>query len=150
MPVPGTTVRRAFTRRFSPDALVAAGVGVVALIIGLIAITRGGFKGPMSQPLVQVLGFGHTTTLGLIEIGIGVALLIAGATSSRSGALFFGSALGIGAFVGAVQTKSFRTSLGLESSFAWLAVVAGALVVVTALVLPRVVTHGTSVDTNRY
>jgi len=40
---------------------------------------RGGFSGPMSDPVVKVLGFTHTTTLGLIEIGFGVCLLASGA-----------------------------------------------------------------------
>lgn len=147
-PAPITDVRTASTRRFAPDAVVAAGVGVALLLFGLIAITRGGFKGPMETPVVQVLGFAHTTTLGIIEIIFGVALLIAGATASRAGARFFGSVLAIGAFVGAVQAKSFHKSLALESSFAWLLVLAGALVVFTSLLLPRYLTRSSSVVTS--
>ena len=147
-PAPITDVRTAWSRRFAPDAVVAAGVGVVLLLIGLIAITRGGFKGPMETPVVQVLGFGHTTTLGIIEIIFGGSLLIAGATASRAGARFFGSVLAIGAFVGAVQAKSFHKSLALESSFAWLLVLAGALVVFTSLLLPRYLTRSSTVVTS--
>ena len=91
----------------------------------------------MSDPVVQVLGFTHTTTLGLIEIGIGLFLLISAAARSRSGELFFGAVLGIAGFVGAVQTESFDKNLALESSLAWLAVVAGAVVVLAALLMPR-------------
>jgi hypothetical protein len=82
----------------------------------------------------------------LIEIGIGAALLICGATSSRSGELFFGCVLGVAGFVGAVQTSSFRKSLALESSMAWVAVVIAAIVVVSALLLPRFARHSTSVE----
>jgi hypothetical protein len=123
--------------RYAPDAVIAALVGLVLLVIGLIAIVRGGFSGPMSDPVVNVLGFTHTTTLGLIEIGVGVCLLVSGAARSRAGAMFFGGVLGVAGFVGAVQTKSFDTALALESSMAWLAVVAGAIVVLAALLLPR-------------
>ena len=123
--------------RYAPDAVIAALVGLVLLVIGLIAIVRGGFSGPMSDPVVNVLGFTHTTTLGLIEIGVGVCLLVSGAARSRAGAMFFGGILGVAGFVGAVQTKSFDTALALESSMAWLAVVAGAVVVLAALLLPR-------------
>jgi hypothetical protein len=144
-PVPTGQVRTAYAANFAPDAIIAALVGLVIMVVGLIAIVRGGFDGPMSDPVVSVLGFTHTTTLGLIEIGIGFCLLISGAVRSRSGELIFGSILGIGAFVGAVQADSFRHSLALESSMAWLLVVAAIVVVVAALLLPRVVRRSTTV-----
>ena len=122
---------------YAPDAVIAAIAGLVLLVIGLIAIVRGGFSGPMSDPVVNVLGFTHTTTLGLIEIGLGVCLLVSGAARSHAGAMFFGGVLGVAGFVGAVQTKSFHTTLALESSMAWLAVVAGAAVALAALLPPR-------------
>lgn len=136
-PAFGRQVRTTSGSRYAPDAVIAALVGLVLLVIGLIAIVRGGFSGPMSDPVVNVLGFTHTTTLGLIEIGAGVCLLASGAARSRAGAMFFGGVLGVAGFVGAVQTKSFDTALALESSMAWLAVVAGAVVVLAALLLPR-------------
>ncbi len=142
----GGQVRRAYNSRFAPDAIIASIVGLVILVVGLIAVVRGGFDGPMSDPVVDVVGFTHTTTLGLIEIVIGAALLISGATSSRSGAVFFGALLGIGGFVGAVQAESFETSLALESSMAWLAVAAAVIVVLSALVMPRYSRHSTTVE----
>ena len=142
---PAAAVRTSYSRSFAPDAIVAAIVGLIVMLFGLLAITRGGFKGSMDVPVVNVLGFTHTTLLGLIEIGIGACLLISGATRSRSGALFFGSVLGIAAFVGAVQTKSFKKNLALESSFAWLLLAAAVLVVLTALALPRYLKRSTVV-----
>jgi hypothetical protein len=130
-------VRTTSGSRFAPDAVIAAAIGLVLGVTGLIAAIRGGFAGPMSIPVVKVLGFTHTTTLGLIEIGLGACLLISGAMRSRAGAMFFGGVLGIGGFVGAVQTSSFHTSLALEASMAWIAVIAGAVVVLAALLLPR-------------
>ncbi|MEO6122226.1 MAG: hypothetical protein ABIR32_00855 [Ilumatobacteraceae bacterium] len=142
---PVGAVQTAYTRRFSPDAVIAALVGLALLVIGLLAIVRGGFDGPMETPIVEVLGFTHTTTLGLIEAFVGACLLISGVTSSRSGALFFGSVLGIAAFVGAVQTDSFVKPLALESGHAWLLFFAALIVVVSALLMPRFVTRSTSV-----
>ncbi len=144
-PIPGGQVRTAYTSRWAPDAMVAALVGLVLLVVGLIAITRGGFDGPMSDPVVEVLGFTHTTTLGLIEIGLGVCLLISGAVRSRSGEMFFGAVVGIAGFVGAVQTSSFDKSLALESSMAWLAVLAGVVIVLAALLMPRFARHSTTI-----
>jgi hypothetical protein len=138
-------VRTAYASRFAPDAVIAAVAGLVILVVGLIAIVRGGFDGPMSEPVVQVVGFSHTTTLGLIEIVLGLALLLSGATRSRSGEIFFGAVLGIGAFVGAVQAESFKKTLALESSMAWLVVFVAAIVVLAALMLPRYARHSTTI-----
>lgn len=145
-PVSRGQVRTASSSRFAPDAVVAALVGLVLLVVGLIAIVRGGFSGPMSEPVVKVLGFTHTTTLGLIDVGLGACLLIAGAARSRSGELFFAGVAGIAGFVGAVQTKSFKTSLALESSMAWLIVAAAVVVVLAALLLPRFAKYSTTIE----
>lgn len=139
------SVSKSSRSRFEPDALVAAAIGLVIAVVGLIAVIRGGFNGPMATPVVSVLGFTHTTTLGMIEIGLGLALLLSGASRSRSSEMLFGIVLGVAGFVGAVQNESFTTSLALETAMAWLAALAGAVVVVCALVLPRFAMRSTSV-----
>ncbi len=143
---PAGQVRVAYTSRWEPDAIISAIGGLVLLVVGLIAITRGGFDGAMSDPVVTVLAFTHTTTLGLIEIAFGLCLLIAGVSRSRSGATFFGTALGIAGFVGAVQTESFEKSLALETSMAWLVVLGGAIIALSALMMPRFARHTTTVE----
>ena len=144
---PVAAVRTTSFRRFAPDAVIAAAVGLVVMVIGLLAIVRGGFDGPMEDPVVEVLGFTHTTTLGLIEVVLGGLLLICGASSWRSVALFFGSIMAIGGFIGAVQTESFATSLALESGLAWLVMLGGIAVVASALLIPRYVSRTTDVRT---
>ena len=144
---PAGAVRTTSFRRFAPDAVIAAAVGLVVMVIGLLAIVRGGFDGPMEDPVVEVLGFTHTTTLGLIEVVLGGLLLICGVSSWRSGALFFGSIMAIGGFIGAVQTESFATSLALESGLAWLVMLGGIAVVASALLIPRYVSRATDVRT---
>lgn len=139
-------VRTAYASRYAPDAIIAALAGLVLLVVGLIAIVRGGFDGPMSTPVVSVLGFTHTTTLGLIEIAIGLCLLLSGAARSRTGEVFFGAVLGIGAFVGAVQTDSFKKSLALESGMAWLAVCGAVVVVLSAMLMPRFARQSTTIS----
>ncbi|MEA3185542.1 MAG: hypothetical protein QOJ74_2019 [Ilumatobacteraceae bacterium] len=143
-PVAGQ-VRTAYSARYAPDAVITSLVGLVLLVTGLIAIVRGGFDGPMSIPVVSVLGFTHTTTLGLIEAGIGLCLLLSGAARSRTGEIFFGAVLGIGAFVGAVQADSFKKSLALESALAWLCVFAAIIVVLSAMLMPRFARNSTMI-----
>ena len=108
-------------------------------------MVRTGLGGDLREPVVQVLGFSHTAILAIIEAALGAALLISGATASRSGALFFGTAGAIAGFIGAVQTTSFTTSLALETSLAWWICVASAVVALMALVVPRWYTRHTNV-----
>jgi hypothetical protein len=119
------------------------GRGLALLLLGLIVVVRG-FTGELVDPVVSVLGFTHTTMLGLIEVTLGACLLASGTTASRDSGVFFGAVLGIGGFVGAVQETSVRSSLALEPSLAWLAVAAAVVVVLSALLLPRLVRTTTS------
>ncbi len=137
----------ATTRSFSQiwDSIIVGVVGTVLLLIGLIAFVRAGTDGPWNQPVVEVLGFTHTATLGIIEMAFGLLLLLSAVTLSRGGATFFGALLAIGGFVGAVQTESFATSLALESGLAWLVMLGGIAVVASALLIPRYVSRTTDV-----
>ena len=139
-------VRVAYTTRWAPDAIITASSGLVLLVVGLITMTRGGLDSSMSEPVVTVLWFTHTTALGLIEIALGLLLMIAGAAHSRRGATFLGTVLGIGGFIGAVETASFERSLALESSMAWLAMIVGAVIALSALTMPRSARHTTTVE----
>ena len=139
-------IRTSSASAYAPDAIVTAIVGLVLLITGLIAMARAGLNSPLSDPVVSVLGFTHTATLGLVEAALGLCLLASGAARSRSSALFFGLVLGVAGFVGAVQTSSFRTSLALESAMAWLCVVAAVVVVLAALLLPRFARRSTVIE----
>jgi hypothetical protein len=145
-PIVHRRVASSYGQRFAFDSVIVGIIGLALTIVGLIAVTRAGVDGPMSQPVVKVLGFTHTATLGALETGIGVCLLICAAITSRGGAAFFGVVLGVGAIVGAVQTNSFRHSLALQSGFAWLVVIAAAIIVIVSLVLPRMSTLTTRVD----
>ncbi len=145
VPLTPRWARRSYSRSVAPDSIVATLVGLFVLLVGLLAVTRGGIDGPMDTPVVSVLGFTHTTTLGLIEVVLGGSLMLSGATRSRSGALFFGSVLGIAAFVGAVQSESFQNNLALESGFAWLMVLGGLMVVLAEVLLPRYMQRSTVV-----
>lgn len=137
-------VARSSQQRYAVDSVIVGVVGLIFTVIGLLAITRAGVHGPMDAPVVKVIGFTHTETLGLIEAAMGLVLLICAASTSRAASIFFGIVLGIGALVGALQTDSFRHSLALESGLAWLAVIAAIVVVLASFLVPRVVTRSTT------
>jgi hypothetical protein len=126
-------------RRWAIDAVVVGIVGVVSTIVGLIAVARAGLDGPMSDPVVDVLGLQHTATLGLIEAGIGILLIVSAASLSRPGAVFLGLVLVIGGAVVVAEPESLVEQLAVESAHGWLAIVAGAIVVAVSLLVPRAV-----------
>ena len=128
---------RSSRARFEPDALVAGAAGLVLAVTGLIVLIRAGLTSPLSSPVVDVAGFSHTATLGMIEAGFGLAFLLSAVTRSRGAATLFGVGLGVAGFVGAVQNDSFTTSLALETSLAWLLMLLGIVVAAAALALPR-------------
>jgi len=140
------TVATSYGRRYAVDSVVVGLVGLVFLLIGLIALIRAGLDGSMREPVVEVLGFTHTATLGIIEAVIGLCLLLCAATMSRGGSVFFGLLLGVGGFVGAVETDRLKSSLALESGLAWLAVIAAIVVVLASLLVPRMVTRTNRVE----
>ena len=137
-------VARSSQQRYAVDSVIVGVVGLALTVVGLLAVTRAGVHGPMDDPVVKVIGFTHTATLGLIEAGMGLVLLICAASTSRAASIFFGLVLGVGALIGALQTDSFRRSLALESGLAWLAVIAAIVVVLASFLVPRVVTRSTS------
>jgi hypothetical protein len=135
-----------YRERVPFDSAIVGIVGLAAMIVGFIAVTRAGVDGPMNQPVVRVLGFTHTATLGAIEIAIGLCLLVCAATRSSAAAVFFGLVLGAAGVVAAVQSDSFRRSLAIQPRLAWIAVGAAALVVLVSLLVPRLESSRTRVE----
>ena len=145
-PAAHQTVATSYGRHYAVDSVIVGLVGLALLVIGLIAVTRAGVDGSMRDPVVEVLGFTHTATLGIIEAAIGVCLLLSAAAMSRGASIFFGLVLGVAGFVGAVQVDSFKDSLALETGLAWLAVIGGIIVVAASLLIPRMVTRTNRVE----
>jgi hypothetical protein len=134
-------------QRFAFDSVIVGIVGLGLTIVGLLAVTRAGVHGPMNTPVVDVVGFTHTASLGLIEAAMGLVLLICAASTSRSASIFFGLVLGVGALIGALQASSFKRSLALESGMAWLLVVAAIVIVLASFLIPRVMRRSTTYTT---
>lgn len=139
--------KRIRTSNFShlaPDAIFTGVIGLAVLLFGLVAVVRAGLGGVLAEPVVRIFSFDHTATLGLIETGVGLCLLLAASTSSRAAEVFFGAVLGIAGFVGAVQSDSFDKTLALEPLMGWVAAVAGLSIVLAVLLLPRFDKQSTS------
>jgi len=141
----GQETRTTSRSRFAPDSVLTGLVGLVLVGLGLIAVIRTGLEGSLSEPVREVVGMTHTATLGLLEIGIGLCLLLSAAAYSRTGQLFFGALLGIAGFIGAVQNDTFKDSLALDAGMGWIAAVTGFIIVLAVLLLPRVDKNSTTI-----
>jgi hypothetical protein len=137
-------VRTSNSSHLAPDAIMTGVIGLAVLLSGLVVVVRAGLGGALAEPVVRIFSFDHTATLGLIEIGIGLCLLASASASSRPAEMFFGVLLGIGGFVGAVQSDSFDKTLALEPAMGWIAVIAGLVIVAAVLFMPRYDKQSTS------
>jgi hypothetical protein len=117
----------------------------VLIVLGLIAVARGGLSGPLTEPVVDVVGFSHTPLLGLIEAGTGLILFLCALWGTRASTLFVGVLVAIAGIVVAAAPDAFASSLATESSYGVFLIVLGGIVALTSLLIPdrssRVVTY---------
>jgi hypothetical protein len=123
--------------RFSPAQVIHAAIGVFLVVIGIIAIARGGLDGDLTEPTFDVLGIAHNTTIGIGEVVAGALLLIAAAGwFARVLGILVGLAL---VAVGAVMLgdDEFLRDLGTEEALAWLAIALGGAAILGGLIPSR-------------
>src|SRR4051794_39776463 len=144
-PVADRRVSTARTTRSSPAAIVGGIAGGVLLVLGGIAVARAGLGGPLTEPVVDVLGFTQTSLLGLIEVGVGLVLLLCALWGTRASLVFLGSLIAIAGIVVVSTPDSFADNLAAQASYGWFLVIVGAAVGLVALFVPdrasRVVTY---------
>jgi len=144
---PAAYERRVATATINPARVVTALGGGVFLVIGLISMARAGLSTPLDQPVVNVAGMTHTALLGIIGAAFGIVLLLAAFLGSdegsRNASMFFGSLIAIAGIVGIATPHSFK-SLALQSSYGWMTLIIGLVVVIANLLLPAVTTSRVS------
>jgi hypothetical protein len=136
----GEEVKDMFTRRRSGSAaqVIVLVTGVVLLAFGVFAIARGGLSGPVTDPIVQVLGFDHTPLLGVFEAGIG-ALLVLGSLSpgGRRVSLLLALLLVVGGVLILGKADWAQSHLSPQAEFGWIPIIAGSAVIVAVRALPH-------------
>ncbi|MGH8983782.1 MAG: hypothetical protein ACRDY6_07885 [Acidimicrobiia bacterium] len=125
----------------NPARYVALGIGVAAIAFGAFALAETGFDPDhLRRPHESFATFHHTPLLALIEIGFGVAMLVAalGTFVGRGlmAALSLG-ALGLGvATVADIWPSRLHNWLGVHDRNGWLFVIVGAIGLAAAVLLP--------------
>jgi hypothetical protein len=121
----------------SPTQILTGAVAGALLVFGIIAIARGGFSGSLNEPSFEIVGIGHTTAIGLAEIAGGLVLgICAMAPSLRGLAGFLGVVMLAGGIAVAVD-QSTRTRLHTDQELGWLAILFGAVVLLSSLFAVR-------------
>jgi len=126
------------TARFpSPTQILVGAVAGALMVFGIIAIARGGFSGSLNDPSFEIVGIRHTTAIGLAEIAGGLILgICAMAPSLRGLAGFLGVVMLAGGIAVAVD-QSTRTRLHTDQELGWLAILFGAVVLLSSLFAVR-------------
>jgi hypothetical protein len=117
--------------------LFSVAVGLFFVIMGAVTLVGAGLSEPIDEPVIEVLGFGHTAVLGFIELAVGFVLVVAGASTAGSTVeAFVGMLLVVGGILGWADSGEVSATLGLENSYCVLAIVLGAAVTLVSILTP--------------
>ncbi len=124
--------------------IIAMVIGIGLVVIGSVAMARGGFSDVLNH--TTVAGLHHTPLLGFLELVFGL-LTIASAAASVGG-LFPWSGRGMMTFLGGImlafglivviEPSSFHSTLGMHATNGWLYTFVGAIMIVAAILFPAI------------
>jgi len=121
----------------TPTQILVGAVAGALLVFGIIAIARGGFSGSLNEPSFTIVGIRHTTAIGLAEIGAGLVLGICAMAPGLRGLSGFLGVLMVAGGIAVVVDLSTRTRLHTNRGLGWLAILFGAVVVLSSLFAVR-------------
>jgi hypothetical protein len=119
--------------RWTPGDVLVVLAGVVVAVAGVVALTRTEVDGGWYRPVEQVAGFDHTQPLGVIEVGVGVALVLLGLSGMRVIAALLCMAGAATAAVAAVDPGLVDRELALERSWAIILAAGGVAVAILSV-----------------
>jgi hypothetical protein len=137
MTVPSRSVERTSawpSVRLAPLLAIAAGAALA--VVGAVALVRTGIDGTWFRPQTEVLDADHTALLGVLEIGAGLLLLLAGLTGYRVPVAILGLAMALGTTALAIEPEELQRELAIERWWAWTLAAAGVVLTLAALQTP--------------
>lgn len=118
--------------------LMLLGVGIMLLVFGGLTLSQTGLEFGADAPKASVAGFHHTALMAIINLGLGLVLVSAGARSRLdwgSVRLLGGISLAFGVVLLA-EPAALHSWLGTHAASGWLFVIIGAVMLVAAIVHP--------------
>jgi hypothetical protein len=142
-----TAVVRRTWSSFSLAQVVHGLCGFGLVLLGAVAVARGGFDGAASDQTAQVAGLDMTTVLGLVTVGFGLLLIVAALTpGGRVFGGFVGGVLVVAGVMLVAGSDKLLNDLRTESSLGWLAIVVGMACLLAAFVPEYLTTRRRVVD----
>jgi len=132
---------------FDASSILALLAGLFYAVFGLLVLLDTGLSGFPDEPMNEVFGFTQSPLLGAINIGVGLLLIISAAVWGRGLMMFTSAAMVVGGIVLVAARDDLPASLMTETSYGWLGLGIGAVLLLAALLLPSVAAHRRVVDT---
>jgi hypothetical protein len=132
--------------RWDIGSVLATAVGVALTVLGAVTLVRTGVNETWYSPVEEVAGITHTPLLGIIELGVGVLLILAGLAGANRLAALIALAAAIAAAVVAIDPDTFEQELGMERGWA-IALAVGLGVLSLILMATWAMRHGRRVET---
>jgi len=124
---------------WSPAQLVAVAVGVVLVVIGGVALARGGVNfSDISLTHSAVAGLHYTCLSALVQLVVGVIIAAGGAypDSAKGTMIFFGVVLVAFGLIVAIDPTAFATTWGYTEANGVFYIVVGVILGVAAAISP--------------
>jgi len=134
---------------FDPHRFIALIAGLGFLMLGALVLLDTGFSDFPSLPVTSVAGFTQTPLLGVIDVGVGLLLLVGAADFTRGVSIFTGGLMLVAGVLAAADTERLPVSVRSNSSYGWLLVIVGGVVLLAALVLPVAGSHRRVIRSDR-
>ena len=128
---------------------VGAVAGGVAMVFGIVALLRIDWNNGFDSPPVEVGGLLFTPAVAVATTVLGLFALGAGAARDRASKLVVGAILGCTGLAVLIAGSS-RANWDLESGHGWLALIVGAVLVVTGLLMRHSLSTRRTVRTDGY
>jgi hypothetical protein len=125
--------------------LMLLGIGIMLLAIGGLALAQTGFEIGADTRHASVAGLHHTALMAIIDLGLGMILVVAGARSRldwSSVRLIGGISLAFGVVLLA-EPSILHSWLGTHAASGWLFVIIGSVMLIAAVVHPLVLGEDT-------
>jgi hypothetical protein len=131
-------------RVWSPAQVVAGAIGLFLVVLGAVVLLRNGFDS-FTGTTVDVLGFEHTTAMGIVHIGIGLIFLGAASTLGGLGSLTFVSLAAVAfGLITIIEPGNMAEWVGGAPEIGWLYVAIGAVSMLVAWAAPTIVQRSTA------
>jgi hypothetical protein len=128
---------------WSPAQVVAVVIGAAFVILGIAALARTGIPTDhLDRPQEEIIGFRHSPLLGMIEIGFGALLIVAGVVPGAVRSLMallgvVAAGFGVILLVDVAPDRLHRW-LGVGDPYGWMVLIVGVVLLAAAFFSPDV------------